>query len=44
MRLLMTSIVVTCALLLTAHGGDEQKAWHDLGHAFFNLKEFLYLR
>ena len=28
----------------TAHGGDEQKAWHDLGHAFFNLKEFLYLR
>ena len=27
----------------TAHG-DEQKAWQDLAHAVFNLKEFLYLR
>ena len=27
-----------------AHGGDESKAWRDLAHAVFNLKEFLYLR
>ncbi|MEQ2009790.1 MAG: DUF1553 domain-containing protein, partial [Limisphaerales bacterium] len=24
--------------------GDEKKAWQDLAHAVFNLKEFLYLR
>ena len=28
----------------TAYGGDERRAWQDLTHAVFNLKEFLYLR
>jgi len=28
----------------TAHDGDEPKAWRDLAHAVFNLKEFLYLK
>ena len=28
----------------TATAGDEQKAWQDLAHAVFNLKEFLYLK
>jgi len=27
-----------------AHNGDGAKAWRDLAHAVFNLKEFLWLR
>ncbi len=26
------------------NGGDEKKAWQDLAHAVFNLKEFLYIK
>ncbi len=28
----------------TAHAGHERKAWQDLAHAVFNLKEFLFLQ
>jgi len=28
----------------TTANGDEQKAWQDLAHAVFNLKEFIYLK
>jgi cytochrome c553 len=34
----------TLAAKLTAlHKGDEAKAWRDVAHAIFNLKEFVYL-